>query len=124
MFDHVSIKVSDLTKSKAFYEKAFLPLGYKISFGKEGLFYAFDIGNNCLFEIIQHKEVTPITGTHFAFRVTTHDKVNDFYRAALEAGAKDNGKPGPRPQYTAEYYACFVLDPDGHNVEVMYDVFK
>lgn len=121
MFDHVSIKVKDLIKSKTFYEKAFLPLGCKISFGKEGLFYAFDIGNHCLFEIIQHHEKTPITSTHIAFRAASHEIVNVFYTAALNAGAKDNGKPGPRPQYTEQYYACFIFDPDGHNIEVMYD---
>ncbi len=123
MFDHVSIKVKDLLKSKVFYEKIFLPLGYKISFGKEGVFYAFDLGNHCLFEIIQHKEKTPITSTHIAFRATTHETVNAFYLSALEAGAKDNGKPGPRPQYTEQYYACFILDLDGHNIEVMHDIY-
>jgi catechol 2,3-dioxygenase-like lactoylglutathione lyase family enzyme len=122
VFDHVSIKVKDLIKSKTFYEKAFLPLGYKISFGKEGL-YAFDIGNHCLFEIIQHHEKTAITSTHVAFRAATHEKVNAFYTAALDAGAKDNGELGPRPQYTKQYYACFILDPDGHNIEVMHDVY-
>ncbi len=124
MFDHVSIKVGDLIKSKAFYEKAFSPLGYKISFGKEGLFYAFDIGNHCLFEIIQHHEKTPITSTHIAFRAASREIVNAFYTAALNAGAKNNGESGPRPQYTQAYYACFILDRDGHNIEVMHDVYE
>lgn len=61
MFDHVSIKVNDLNKSKAFYEKAFKPLGYTLAFGEEGVFHAFNIGSNCLFEIIQHKDNQPIT---------------------------------------------------------------
>jgi catechol 2,3-dioxygenase-like lactoylglutathione lyase family enzyme len=56
---------------------------------------------------------------HVAFRVGGKADVDAFYRAALDAGAADNGAPGPRPEYTANYYACFVLDPDGYNIEAM-----
>ncbi len=121
MFDHVSIKVSDLEKSKEFYEKSFAPLGYKVSFGKDGIFHAFDIGKGFLFEIFQHKSNEPITSTHTAFRAEGQEMVRAFYSAAIEVGATDNGKPGPRPNYTKNYYACFILDPDGHNIEVMFD---
>lgn len=124
MFDHVSIKVKDLANSKTFYEKAFSSLGYKVSFGKEGLFYAFDIGNHCLFEIIQSDEKTSITSTHIAFRVSSREQVHAFYTAAIKAGAKNNGEPGPRPQYTKQYYACFILDPNGHNIEAMHDIYQ
>ncbi len=124
MIDHVTIKVSNLEKSKAFYEKAFAPLGYKISFSKEGIFYAFDIGNGCLFEIVKHESKDPITGTHVAFRVGDQETVHEFYEACIAAGATDNGEPGPRPNYTKDYYACFVLDPDGHNIEAIYDIWK
>ena len=121
MIDHVSIKVSDLEKSKIFYEKAFAPLNYTVSFGEKGIFYAFDIGRGCLFEIFQHKDGNLLTSVHVAFRAQNHEKVQEFYRSAIEAGGVDNGAPGPRPKYTENYYACFVLDPDGHNIEAMFD---
>jgi predicted lactoylglutathione lyase len=56
---------------------------------------------------------------HIAFEAATRQQVDAFYRAALEAGGKDNGPPGVRPQYNANYYAAFVLDPDGHNIEAV-----
>lgn len=119
MIDHITIAVSDLTRSKLFYERAFAPLGYELSFGKDDVFWAFDIGNGCLFEIQQADREPPLTRVHVAFRVCNRAEVEAFYKVALEAGATDNGAPGPRPQYTADYYACFVLDPDGYNIEAM-----
>ncbi|PDT11809.1 lactoylglutathione lyase [Rhizobium sp. J15] len=119
MIDHITIAVSDLSKSKLFYEKAFLPLGYKLTFGKENVFWAFDIGNGCLFEIQQTDSPPPLTRIHVAFRARSKAEVDAFHRAALEAGARDNGAPGPRPEYAPDYYACFVLDPDGYNIEAM-----
>ena len=121
MIDHITIYVSDLDRSKKFYEKAFQPFGYKIAFGEEGVFWAFDIGKGALFEIAQYKGNTPLTTTHVAFRAPDTRKVEEFYRAAIEAGAKDNGAPGPRPQYTENYFACFVQDPDNHNIEATFD---
>ncbi|TGQ53864.1 VOC family protein [Mesorhizobium sp. M1C.F.Ca.ET.193.01.1.1] len=119
MIDHITIEVSDLEKSKFFYEKAFSPFGYSLSFGKEGVFWAFDVGNGCLFEIQSTGEKPPLTHLHVAFRAKSKPEVDAFYLAALEAGAADNGAPGPRPDYGANYYACFVLDPDGYNIEGM-----
>jgi len=119
VIDHITIEVSNLTKSRLFYEKAFAPLGHTLSFGKEGVFWAFDVGNGCLFEIQSTGAKPPLTHLHVAFRVKSKAEVDAFYRAALEAGAKDNGAPGPRPEYTESYYACFVLDPDGYNIEAM-----
>lgn len=120
MIDHVTIRVSNLENSKKFYEQSLAPLGYKISFGEAPYFWAFDIGNG-LFEIAQYQGSTPLTPCHIAFRVNSHEKVQEFYRAAISAGAKDYGAPGPRPQYTPNYYAAFILDPDGHNIEAMFD---
>lgn len=120
MIDHVTFAVSDIETSKRFYEQAFAPLGYRIAFGEEGRFWAFDIGDG-LFEIMQADGKAPLTRVHVAFRVGSHAKVRDFHAAALAAGARDNGAPGPRPQYTPNYYACFVLDPDGYNIEAMID---
>lgn len=71
----------------------------------------------------QYKESDSITTVHIAFLTRGKEDVDTFYEAALKAGAEDNGKPGPRPEYTENYYACFVLDPDGNNIEAMYDVY-
>jgi catechol 2,3-dioxygenase-like lactoylglutathione lyase family enzyme len=119
MIDHITIAVSDLQRSKLFYERALAPLEYRLSFGKEGVFWAFDVGDGSLFEIQQSESPPPLTRVHVAFRVGGNADVDAFYRAALDAGAADNGAPGPRPEYTANYYACFVLDPDGYNIEAM-----
>jgi catechol 2,3-dioxygenase-like lactoylglutathione lyase family enzyme len=83
------------------------------------VFWAFDVGDGCLFEIQQADDKPPLTRVHVAFRVNSKAEVDAFHRAALDAGATDNGAPGPRPEYAANYYACFVLDPDGYNIEAM-----
>jgi catechol 2,3-dioxygenase-like lactoylglutathione lyase family enzyme len=119
VIDHITIAVSDLAKSKLFYERAFAPLGYKLSFGRESVFWAFDLGSGCLFEIQQADGEPPLTRIHVAFRAHDKAEVDAFYHAALEAGAGDNGAPGPRPEYAPDYYACFVLDPDGYNIEAI-----
>jgi catechol 2,3-dioxygenase-like lactoylglutathione lyase family enzyme len=119
VIDHIAIEVSDLQISKSFYERAFEPLGYRLSFGKEGVFWAFDVGDGSLFEIQHTGSKPPLTHLHVALRVQSRTEVDSFYHAALQAGAKDNGAPGPRPEYAANYYACFVLDPDGYNIEAM-----
>jgi catechol 2,3-dioxygenase-like lactoylglutathione lyase family enzyme len=118
MIDHVTLAVTDLQKSKFFYESALASLGYRLAFGKEGAFWSFDIDDG-LFEIQQSDDPGPLTRVHVAFRVSSKAEVDVFYRAALAAGALDNGAPGPRPAYGPNYYACFVLDPDGYNIEAM-----
>ncbi|ARN73840.1 VOC family protein [Oceanicoccus sagamiensis] len=123
MIDHVTISVSDVEKSKKFYESAFLPLGYNVSFGEEGKFWAFDLGKGFLFEICSPQTTEELTSFHIAFRAESQAKVQEFYEAALAAGARDNGGPGPRPNYSENYYACFVRDPDGHNIEAMFDTW-
>jgi catechol 2,3-dioxygenase-like lactoylglutathione lyase family enzyme len=122
MIDHMTIPVSNLEKSRDFYEKAFLPLGFKVSFGKEGNFWAFDLAGRGLFEIRQ--ENNPFTKIHVAFRVQTRESVHGFHISAMQAGATDNGGAGPRPDYTPNYYACFVFDPDGHNIEAVHDKWQ
>jgi catechol 2,3-dioxygenase-like lactoylglutathione lyase family enzyme len=121
MIDHVTIYVNDLAASKSFYEKLLAPFGYKISFGDEGKFWAFDIGNGALFEIAQYKNVDKLTSCHIAFRVRNQKQVQEFYESGLEAGGKCNGAPGSRPQYTETYYAAFIIDPNGHNIEAVFD---
>lgn len=116
MFDHVVFGVSDYAASKAFYLEALEPIGIKVvqegSLGIE--LSADDKTSLCLFPT----EEKPAR-LHLAFRADTRKQVDEFYRAALEAGGKDNGEPGLRPRYHANYYAAFVIDPDGHNVEVV-----
>ncbi|MBB4573574.1 catechol 2,3-dioxygenase-like lactoylglutathione lyase family enzyme [Rhizobium lentis] len=109
-----NLAVGDLSKSKLFYEKAFLPLGYRLTFGKENVILAFDIGNGCLFEIQQADSPPHLTRIHIAFRARGKGEVDAF-----QAGARDNGAPRPRPEYAPDHYACFVLDPDGYNIEAM-----
>ena len=120
MIDHVTLATNDVEMSKAFYEQAFQPLGYVIAFGEPGQFWAFQLEHNSLFEIRQaQSRERPVTSCHVAFRVKDQEQVAEFYRAALAAGALDNGAPGLRAQYAENYCACFVHDPDGHNIEAM-----
>ena len=121
MIDHITIDVNDLEESKQFYQKAFVPFGYKVRFEEKGVFVSFDTGNGTLFIIRQYKGKFPLTSCHVAFRAKSPSMVHVFYKAALEAGGKDNGEPGPRPQYTVNYYACFIYDPSGHNIEAVFD---
>jgi len=120
MIAHTSIPVSDYRKSKAFYIQALKPLGYRneMEFGEAG---GFNDGKNTDFWIGKKSAIVP---THVAFEAKSRADVEAFHKAALAAGAKDNGKPGYR-DYWPGYYAAFVLDPDGHNVEaVWYDYSK
>jgi catechol 2,3-dioxygenase-like lactoylglutathione lyase family enzyme len=119
MFDHVKFGVSDYAASKAFFAKALEPLGVAvISEGSPayGVELSQPEGNVslCLFQT-QEKPAH----LHLAFTAENRGQVDTFYRAALEAGGKDNGPPGLRPNYHANYYAAFVIGPDGHNVEVV-----
>jgi catechol 2,3-dioxygenase-like lactoylglutathione lyase family enzyme len=119
MIDHVTVPVKDLAVSKIFYEKTLAPFNYQVSFGEKKKFWAFDIGNRALFEISQQKEPDRLTSFHIAFRAKSREQVRQFYEAALAAGGKCNGAPGLRPQYTETYYAAFIIDPNGHNIEVV-----
>ncbi|MEM1231886.1 MAG: VOC family protein [Pseudomonadota bacterium] len=116
MFDHVVFGTSDYEASKAFYLKALAPIGIAIvSEGPLGIELSAD-GRSSL--CIRRVEETP-SHLHLAFVAQTREQVNDFHRAALEAGATDNGEPGLRPEYSGQYYAAFVIGPDGHNIEVV-----
>lgn len=116
MFDHVVFGVSDYAASKAFFLKALEPIGVAVvQEGPLGLEISADGKSSlCIFET----EEKPAR-LHLAFTATNREQVAAFHRAALEAGGKDNGAPGLRPQYHANYYAAFVIGPDGHNVEVV-----
>lgn len=115
MIEHMSIPVKNYKKAKAFYIAALKPLGYRnnMEYGKAG---GFMEGGHTSFWIVEK----PYKGTsHVAFRAKSRKAVHDFYTAALKAGAKDNGAPGPRPSYSPDYYAAFVHDLDGHNIEAV-----
>ena len=116
MFDHVVFGVSDYAASKAFYLKALAPLGAAVVLeGPLGLEISAD-GKTSL--CIGPTDEKP-AHLHLAFRAESRQQVEAFYRAALAAGGKDNGAPGLRPQYHANYYAAFVIGPDGHNIEAV-----
>jgi catechol 2,3-dioxygenase-like lactoylglutathione lyase family enzyme len=123
VIDHIGLAVSNLERSKAFYIDALKPLGIGVlmevtaeqtgadahaGFGKDNKAF-FWIGGGA----------RPKGGTHVAFTAPTRAGVDAFYRAALAAGGRDNGAPGPRPHYHKHYYGAFVLDPDGNNIEAV-----
>ena len=117
MIDHVQLKVTSFEKSRTFYARALEPLGYIVQsddpasksagFGAKG---AIDLWIG---------EGTPVTRMHIAFRTHDRSAVKKFHAAALAAGGTDNGAPGLRTDYSPTYYAAFVLDPDGNNVELV-----
>jgi len=119
MFDHVEFGVSDCAVRKALFLKALEPL--RVALVSEGspacgveLSAPDGKASLCLFQT----EEKP-AHLHVAFRAANRRQVEAFYRAALDAGGKDPGAPGLRPQYHANYYAAFVMGPDGHNIEVV-----
>jgi catechol 2,3-dioxygenase-like lactoylglutathione lyase family enzyme len=123
MLDHITFSVSDLDRSKAFYDQALAPVGVSVmmavsaeetggagfvGYGSDGRPY-FWIGGG-----------DPLKGRlHVAFTAKDRGEVDAFYRTAIAAGGRDNGPPGLRPQYHPNYYGAFVLDPDGHNIEAV-----
>jgi catechol 2,3-dioxygenase-like lactoylglutathione lyase family enzyme len=123
MIDHTGVLVTDFEKSKQFYSEALKPIGYKLLLE----FPASTTGSANVagfgeppkpdFWIGYGKPNDP--RVHVDFRVGKRSLVDAFHQAALAAGGKDHGAPGLRPQYHANYYGAFVLDPDGHNIEVV-----
>ena len=118
MFDHVKFGVRDYPKSRAFFVRALEPLGITNvnEWPPDGVELSHPDGNVSLCLFATHE--TP-AHLHLAFVAESRRQVDAFYRAALAAGGTDNGPPGLRPQYHANYYAAFVLDPDGHNIEAV-----
>ena len=117
MFDHVVFGVSDYEASKAFFLKALEPLGVAVvAEGPLGVELCRPESKSSLcIRRIEEKA----THLHLAFMAENRRQVESFYRAALAAGGKDNGAPGLRPKYHANYYAAFVIGPDGHNIEMV-----
>jgi catechol 2,3-dioxygenase-like lactoylglutathione lyase family enzyme len=115
MIDHFNLPVSDLARSRRFYERVLTPLGFRflmqdgnaVGFGTDA--WRFGI----LFT------PPPFPSLHLAFTASNRVAVDQFFEAATSLGARSNGAPGVRPHYDPDYYAAFVLDPDGHNIEAV-----
>lgn len=117
MYDHIGLKVKDIDASVRFYEAALAPLGYVLcsrddsgaGFGPQGApslwLYPSTSGTN--------------RGTHVAFKASDRAAVDRFHKSGIKAGASDNGAPGLRADYSPTYYAAFLTDPDGNNVEAV-----
>lgn len=126
MLDHVGFAVSDINRSRAFYEATLRPLGIGVVMeippeqnaeGGGGTAIGFGSADNPFFWIGDNQKVGE--GTHVAFTARDRGEVEAFHRAALAAGGHDNGRPGLRPHYHPNYYAAFVRDPDGFNIEAV-----
>ncbi len=118
--DHITIGVSDLERSRAFYRAALAPLGFtERGPWREGV-RETTFGVRGADDFALSLEYPPAAGVHVAFAADTREQVDAFHAAALAAGGRDNGAPGLRPEYSASYYGAFVLDPDGHNVEAVH----
>ncbi len=117
MLDHVSLHVSDYEKSKLFFSALLAPLEYTlITDFPEWKAAGFGVAGKPDFWIAE-KELNP--DHHIAFQANSRELVDAFFRAGLAAGGKDNGAPGLRPQYHANYYGAFIIDPDGNNIEAV-----
>ena len=118
MFDHVKFGVTDYAVSKAFFLKALEPLGIAlVQEGPPG--YGVELSLKDQASLILYQTGEKPAHLHLAFRADSRRQVDAFYRAATEAGGKDNGAPELCPNYHANYYAAFVIGPDGHNIEVV-----
>lgn len=123
MIDHTGVNVSDPAKSRSFYDAALKPLGYAVLMEVPTehtggiVVLGYGVAPKPDFWVTQGTPNAP--RIHIAFRAESNAQVDAFYKAAMAAGGRDNGPPGPRPHYHANYYGAFVLDPDGHNIEAV-----
>lgn len=121
LFNHVQIKIKDLKASRSFYDAVMEVLGYKVVLDINDIVVGYGTTVHDMFEIRQSSPEAPLShAVHLAFNAKDQETVDRFYHTALQNGAKCNGKPGYRPEYEDGYYAAFVIDPDGHNIEAVY----
>ena len=116
LIDHLALRVRDEGRSRTFYERALEPFGVEVVESSHGPGFAIQGGGD--FWIGQGDP--PAAPVHVAFAAPDRATVDKFHQAAIEAGGRDNGAPGLRPQYHPGYYAAFVIDPDGNNVEAVF----
>ena len=117
MFDHIGLKVKDLGAAVKFYKAALAPLGLVVGF-EDATSAGIGPKDAPALWLYADKHAKP-QAIHVAFRATDHKQVDKFYAHGLEHGGRDNGKPGVRADYAPTYYAAFLYDPDGNNVEVV-----
>jgi catechol 2,3-dioxygenase-like lactoylglutathione lyase family enzyme len=120
MIAHVSIGVRDIDRSKRFYDTVLEPLGYKcLRAARTLLGYGYGRDSIALW-VVQAEHPVPAdekSGLHFCFAAANVAAVDAFHAAALRSGGRDNGAPGLRPEYSPDYYAAFIIDPDGYRIE-------
>ncbi|AYJ86719.1 VOC family protein [Sphingomonas paeninsulae] len=129
MLHHISLGVSDIEHSAAFYDAVLAPLGYvrvwdDIVPGGADQAVGYGIaggGDKLSIKSRPEGQLPPGPGFHLAFAAPNHQGVTEFYKAALVQGGRDNGEPGLRPDYGPHYYAAFVVDPDGHHIEAVFN---
>ncbi|MBL6457667.1 VOC family protein [Belnapia sp. T6] len=112
MFDHIGLRVRDLAASRRFYAAVLAPLGHVAAEGD-------GFGPPGAPGLWLHESGEAGRGAHLAFRAASHAAVAAFHAAGLAVGGRDNGAPGPRPDYGPRYYAAFLIDPEGNNVEAV-----
>ena len=119
MIDHITLRVKNISKSKVFYDALLQTIGYKIVLGKEDdPFRGYGPKNDPVFEIVQEDRIhVANSNVHIAFKVLDKKTIKLFHQKALELGGVNNGEPGLRPAYGENYYASFILDLDGNNIE-------
>ncbi len=120
MVDHITIGVSDLQRSRAFYEQALAPLGFDQTSTSDVLPSEIEFGSAEKMDFAISTDYDVGASVHVAFAADSIEQVHAFHAAALAAGGREHGPPGPRPHYGEGYYGAFVLDPDGHNVEAVF----
>jgi len=117
---HLSLAVSNLARSSAFYDAALAPLGYARVWANETAIGYSSPGSEDKFAIkLRPAPTVPGDGFHVAFAALSREAIVEFYKKALEHGGKDNGAPGIHSEYGPNYYAAFVFDPDGYRIEAV-----
>jgi len=121
LLHHISLPVSDLKVSKALYDLALGALGYRcVLQGDAYVGYGIDDGKDKLALKFRSPAVAAGNGFHLALTAPSREAVDRFHAAAIAHGATNNGEPGIRPHYGPNYYAAFVIDPDGHRLEAVH----
>jgi len=115
--DHLNLPVADVLRSRSFYEDLLVPFGFPVNRDFGDVAVGFGAGPNAILALVRSD--SPIQPIHIAFRLDSRAEVDRFYSLAVSLGASENGVPGPRPHYHEHYYAGFVFDPDGHNLEAV-----